>query len=134
VLAHGEGYGLTVIQPNSRIWYGALCACLCRFSNVDADAMVTTRGHGRKLGLGLCLESQARSIFERARKVRRDFDLFLAPPVDVGVQYFNELIDGRESPVSMMDKLRFSRPKQPGTPRYQASILSVTSNKSAPRP
>ena len=47
------------------------------------------------------------SVFDRAGKAKRDLDPLLVVPTHVGINYLDELLNGRSLPVPRVERFRF---------------------------
>ena len=66
-----------------------------------------TGGCGQKLGLVLCRKSKTLSVLDGAERAKGDLDPLLVVPADVGINYLDELLNGRGLPVPRVEQFRF---------------------------
>lgn len=60
---------------------------------------------------GLCRKSKTFSVFDGAKRAKRNLDPLLVVPPDVGIDYLNELLNGRGLPVQRVELFCFQSPE-----------------------
>jgi hypothetical protein len=89
----------------------------CPARNVKPKFKCPAAGVLRKTWTGLYSDAKAFSIFSRTESAKGNLDTFFVIPVDVGIDYLDELLNSCRRPVPGIEQLRFQTSKEAFTCR-----------------